>query len=53
MKLAVLLYQFAENPNNIPNIWPCTVLEINDDENLPGNDWITMSKNEYKKYISD
>lgn len=52
MNLAVLTYQYADNPKSIPSAWPANIIELGSDTNLPGANWILMTTLEYSSYIS-
>ena len=55
MNLAVKLYS-SENPNRqeiidgIPLNWPAEVVELGESIELPGEEWILMTKEEYDSY---
>lgn len=49
MKLHVLLYRDADNPRQIPWLWPAQVREM-DDEAAPDAPWLEMSLDEYNHY---
>ena len=52
MNLAVLLYQYADNPKGIPAVWPAEVVELGTGTNLPGVNWLLMTSAEYASYLA-
>lgn len=53
MRLAVLTNQFVEDaPEGIPAEWPAEVREISDDDELPSDDWVSMTHEEYLEHLA-
>jgi len=58
MNIAVLKYQFIENkPSGIPDEWPAETIELGDNTELPGENWVLMTQEEltthYATYSGD
>jgi hypothetical protein len=54
MDLAVLTYQYVDNPTDIPDVWPAEVVELNTGVPFPPDGregWLRMSQSEYSTYI--
>lgn len=52
--LAVLLYSevsSAQNPDNIPGVWPCEIKTLASGESAPSG-WLSMTDSEYSTYIA-
>lgn len=54
MNVAVLKYQFVtDKPLNIPDAWPAEVRELGTGTELPSEDWVLMTIEEYNTYLAD
>ena len=54
MDLAVLTYQYVDNPTGIPEVWPAEVVELNAGVPFPPDTregWLRMTQSEYSAYI--
>ena len=51
MNLAILLYQYTDNPKGVPADWPAEVIPLGNSTTLPsGNGWQLMTEEEYITY---
>lgn len=54
MNLAVLKYQFVTNkPEGIPDSWPAETIELGNSTELPGENWVLMTKEEFDSHVAD
>lgn len=52
MNLAILTYEFVSNkPEGIPDVWPCEVKPLGESTELPGEDWVLMTEEDYSTYL--
>jgi mono/diheme cytochrome c family protein len=52
MKLNVLLYKDAANPEGYDGAWPAKVREVEDDAHAPTAPWVEMSVEQFEAVIA-